>query len=360
MAGDDKTESATPKRRDEARKKGNVPKSSDLASIFVLLGVVLALGSLVGGAGHVVQVYFESIFGNLDKTQLTTHDVMTLGGQAFLTLGKAVGPLMLTALALGVFINIAQTGPVWAGEALKPNFNRLNPLTGAQRFVSSRALVELIKSLYKIGIIAYIAYITIQSSYPQMLAMARLDLMQSVTLIGEVTYRMVTRIVMTMLVLAALDYAYQRYAYEKSLRMTKQEVKDEFKQAEGNPQFKARIRARQREIAKKRMMSEVPTADVVITNPTHFAVALKYDATTMRAPLVVAKGQDLLALKIREVAQENDVPIVENAPLARALYKQVNLGKEVSSDLYEAVAEVLAFVYLVNQRRRERMGLHVS
>lgn len=356
MSGDDKTEAATPKRRGEARKKGNVPKSTDLSSIVVMMGVLFALKGLFGAASLVITTYFQSIFRHLDNTTLTTHEVMQQGPQAFLTLGKAVGPLAMTAMCLGIIVNIAQTGPMWAPQAFMPNFGRLNPLQGVQRYVSPRSLVELFKSCYKIGIIGYVAYSTIQGSYAQMLMMTRLDLPEALHIIAEVVSRMVTRVVGTMLVLAALDYAYQRYSYEKSLKMTKQEVKEESKQADGNPQLKGRIRARMREIAKKRMMAEVPAADVVITNPTHFAVALKYEANSMGAPLVVAKGQDLLALKIRELAQKSDVPIVENPPLARALYKQVDIGREIPGDLYEAVAEVLAFVYQINQRRRERAG----
>ena len=354
--GEERTESATPRRRDEARKRGQVAKSNDLASIAVLLGLLMALRGIGGTAGHILQGYFNGVFGHLDQATLSPSLAMQQGGQAFVTLAKAVGPLVMLAMGLGMAANVAQTGPVWAVQGLKPDFNRLNPLTGLTRFVSPRSLVELFKSLYKIGLVGWIAYTTLRGAYPELLTMARLDVGQAALLIVDVVFRMALRVASAMLVLAAVDYGYQRWQHEKSLRMTKEEVRQEHKQTDGNPQLKSRIRARQRAIAKKRMMSDVPTADVVVTNPTHFAVALKYEANKMGAPRVVAKGQDVLAFKIREIAQANDVPIVENVALARALYKQVEIGREVPGDLYEAVAEVLAFVYQINAKRRARAG----
>jgi flagellar biosynthesis protein FlhB len=353
--GEERSEAATPRRRSEARKRGQVAKSSDLNSIIVLLGLLMALSSFGGAAAHTVSTYFHQIFSHLDTARLSPPDVMQLGGQAFMTLARAVGPLMVTAMLLGILANLAQVGPVWATEALKPDFNRLNPLVGAQRFVSPHSLMDLAKSCFKIGLISYIAFITLRGNYPRLAMMNRLDVSAAIALIGEVVFQMAFRIVATMLVLAALDYAFQRYQHEKRLKMTKDEVKQEYKQMEGSPQLKARIRARQKEIAKKRMMADIPAADVIITNPTHFAVALKYDPEQGAAPMVVAKGADWLAQKIRELAQANDVPIVENPPLARALYKQVDVGREIPGELYGAVAEVLAFVYQINQRRRERM-----
>lgn len=355
--GEEKSEAATPKRRTEARRRGQVAKSADLSSIIGLMGVLMALSGIVGASSHVIKEYFGDVFRNLGRAEISTPLVMTAGGNAMLTLFKAMLPLFATAMILGIVSNVAQTGPMWATERLRPDFNRLNPLTGAKQFVSARSLVELAKSSFKIGLIGWIAYGTVRGSYPQLMLMTRMDVPQGVAIVGELVFRLAFRVVGTLLVIAALDYAYQRYAFEKSIRMTKEEVKQEHKQTEGNPQIKSRMRARQRELSKKRMMQDVPAADVVITNPTHFAVALKYNAEEHTAPRVVAKGQDLMALKIRELAQHNDVPIVENPPLARALYKQVDIGREVPADLYEAVAEVLAFVYQINEDRRLRAGL---
>ncbi len=357
MAGEEKTEAATPKKRGEARTRGQVAKSMELSSTAVLLGLVLALHSLARSASRAVLDYFEIVMRQLSGDTLSSGKAMHLGGLGLIALGRAVGPLAATALALGLLVNIAQTGPLWAPEALKPNFNKLNPLTGAQRFFSPRSFVELAKSLYKIGLIGYICFSTLRNAYPELMVMSRMDVELAVALIGETIYQMAIRVVTTMLVLAALDYAYQRYSFEKSLRMTKEEVKQESKQTEGSPQIRARIRMKQREMARKRMMADVPMADAVVTNPTHFAVALQYNADAMAAPKVLAKGKDLIALRIRELARENDIPIIENPPLARALYKQVEIGREIPGDLYEAVAEVLAFVYQINEKRRQRMGL---
>lgn len=353
--GEERTEAATPKRRGEARRRGQVARSVELTSIVVLLGLLFALGPLGSAAGRTVITYFKQILTGQDLTRLDSQTVMTLGAQGVQTLLHAFGPLALVAILIGAGINLVQVGPLWATERLRPDFNRLNPLVGLQRFFSAYALVELVKSCLKIGLIGYIAYRTVQGNYPRLLMAARLDTVQGLTIILDVTLQMAFRIVTAMLVLAALDYAFQRYQHEKQLRMTKDEVKQEFRQMEGSPQLKSRIRARQREIARKRMMAEVPRADVVITNPTHFAVALRYDPAIASAPMVVAKGQDLLAQKIRELAQAHDVPIVQNPALARTLYRQVDLGKQIPPELYAAVAEVLAFVYQINRTRRERM-----
>lgn len=356
MAGDDKTEAATPKKRGEARTRGQVAKSMEISSMTVLMGVLLSLHNGVGKAGGLMRSYLQSTFTHLENPRLSVQIVMQLAGGLCVVLAQCLTPMLLTAMLLGIVVNIAQTGPLWSPQALKPNFNKLNPLNGAKRLVSPRSLVELVKSSYKIGLVMWIAWTTIRGSYPQLMLSARMDLMQGMGMVAEMAYRLALRIVTTMLVLAALDYGYQRWSHEKSLKMTKEEVRQEHKGQDLNPQIKGRIRARQRALAKKRMMAEVPNADVIVTNPTHFAVALKYDGANMNAPVVLAKGQDLLAFKIRELARENDIPIVENPPLARALYKNGVLGREIPGDLYEAVAEVLAFVYQINQKRAARAG----
>lgn len=355
MSGEDKTEAATPKRRSEARGKGQVAKSTEISSMGVMLGILLVLHNGMGRAGNIIQGYFQTTFQHLGDAQLTPNVVVPLGGRVFMTFAQVLMPLMLTAMLLGVILNMAQTGPLWSPEALKWNFNKLNPLSGVKRFISSRALVDLVKALVKIGLVGGICWSNIRDNFPQLLLSSRMDLMAGIGMVAEMAYQLALRCIMTMLVLAALDYVYQRWSHEKSLKMSKEEVRQESKNQDGNPQIKARIRARQRQIAKKRMMAEVPKADVIITNPTHFAVALKYEAERMTAPIVVAKGQDLIALRIRELARDNDVPIVENPPLARALYKNGALGREIPGDLYEAVAEVLAFVYQINAKRNSRM-----
>jgi flagellar biosynthetic protein FlhB len=348
----ERTETATPKRRNEARKRGQVAKSADLASVTVLLGALLGLRAFGVGSAHVVRTYFVEALTHLDDTrispQLLEQHVVTMG----LVLFHAIGPLLALSAVLGIAANWVQTGPVWATERLRLNLQALNPLNGMSRLFNPNSLVNLVKSIYKMAVIGYVAIVTMQASYPQLVMAARFDLGEAAGLVAETAYRMALRVAAAMLVMSALDYFYQRYSHEKSLRMTKDEVKQEMKNADGDPRIKARIRARQRQIARKRMMDAVPMADVVITNPTHYAVALKYSADENEAPVVVAKGADFLALRIREIAQMADVPIVENPPLARALYRLVDVDREIPSDLYAAVAEVLAFVYQIDRRRR--------
>ncbi len=353
-AGDDKTEAATPKRRRDARKKGQVAKSSELSSLVVMLAITMELPSIGANAAHVIQNMFIRTFGGLQNTQMSVSHVMNIGAMICFTVVRAIGPLVALAMVCGVVSNIAQTGPMLALERLQPNFSRLNPLQGIQRFVSATGFVELAKSIWKVGLIGYLCYTTVRAAYPHMLLLSRTDIGTGVSGVLAVVHTLILRIVGAMFILAALDYAYQRYNTEKQLRMTKEEVRQEFKQTEGSPLLKSRMRAKMRQMARKRMMANVPSADVVVTNPTHFAVALKYEAGQMRAPRVVAKGQDLIALKIRELAQENDIPIVENPPLARAIYKQTPVDGEIPPDLYAAVAEVLAFVYKINMERAQR------
>ncbi len=352
----EKTESATPQRRREARQRGQVAKSTELSSIVVLLGLIMALRGLCAHAAGVLTLYFQTACRHLDAPDLTIHSTMTLGGGAAIALLSALGPMLLLAMALGIGVNIAQTGPLWAVESITPNFAKLNPLTGISRLVSMRGVFELCKSVYKIGLISYICWTTLRGAYPDLCNATRMDLLGGGAVIVNTLMRLSMRVATVMLVLAALDYAYQRFQFEKQMRMTKEEVRREHKESEVSPQLRARIRARQKEMAKKRMMTEVPTADVIIMNPTHYAVALRYDSGKMVAPTVVAKGQDLIALKIRELGQAHNVPIVENPPLARALFAQVKVGGAVPGELYEAVAEVLAFVYQINRERRERAG----
>jgi flagellar biosynthetic protein FlhB len=352
MAGEDRTEAATPRKRSEIRRRGQVARSHDLSSMIVFIGVVVCIHALGGGAASRLQAYMQKSLAGSPEMSLTPRVVFTQGAQAALLLLQTIGPFLLTALLLGLLVNTAQTGFLVSTQALRPDFHRLNPLVGFQRLLSGRGLVETIKALAKLAIIGYIAYATIIGSYPQLLETIRQDIPAVLSFVGELLYRITLRISLFLLVLSAADYGYQRWTFEKSIRMTKEEVKQEFKQHEGNPQMKARIRARMRQMARRRMMEEVAKAAVVITNPTHVAVALKYDAAVMSAPTVVAKGADLLAEKIRELAREHDVPIVENVALARALYKSVDIGREIPGEFYAAVAEVLAFVYRLNARRR--------
>lgn len=319
--------------------------------MVVFLGVVVCLHVLGGTSVNVIQDFMQRSLAGMHEGSLNLQQLFQEGTEIGWMLVRALWPIVLTAFVLGVLVSVLQTGFVISAQALVPDFNRLNPLHGLQRLLSTYGLVETLKSLGKLAIIAYISYSTISASYPALLETIRKDIPSIMAFAGELLYRLALRIGMFLLVLAAADYAYQRWSFERSIRMTKSEVKQEHKQHEGDPHIKARIRARQRQLARRRMMEEVPKADVLITNPTHYAVALRYDAATMAAPQVVAKGVDLIAQRIREIAEEHQVPIVQNAPLARALYRQVEIGRQIPANFYAAVAEILAYVYQLNAQR---------
>jgi flagellar biosynthetic protein FlhB len=259
-------------------------------------------------------------------------------------------PILIGTAAVGIVANVLQVGFKVTPKVLKPDMNKLNPISGMSRLVSKRSFVELAKSIAKILIVAYCAYSFLRTEYPVFIdlgGMAVSDMMSTVT---GLCWRLMGRGCIAMLVIGILDYIYQKFEFENSIKMTKQEVKEEYKRTEGDPQVKGKIRGRQRQIARQRMSQEVARADVVITNPTHFAVAIKYDSKEMSAPIVVAKGQRLLALRIREIAKENGVPIMENPPVARLLYRTVEIGQQIPEALYQTVAEILAYVYQLGKR----------
>lgn len=261
-------------------------------------------------------------------------------------------PLGVGCAIIAVLINFIQAGAVFSMDPLRPKWDRINPLQGFKRLFSPRSIVELAKSLIKLGIVGYILWGSLQNEIlPWTEKSGHMPALAIAGGFWNILNGIIIRIISFLLVLAILDYIYQRWEYAKSLRMSKKEIRDEFKQMEGDPLIKNKIRQRQRQMAMRRMMQDVPKADVIITNPTHYAIALQYDASTMSAPKVLAKGEGFIAAKIREVAEENNVPIVENPPLARALFKAAEIGDSIPADLYQAVAEVLAFVYRLRRSR---------
>jgi flagellar biosynthetic protein FlhB len=289
-------------------------------------------------------------FRNLNQADLTVDTVMSAFLQFGLTMAGMLGPVFLVMIVVGVVANIAQVGLLLTTHPLKPDFARVNPFEGAKRLVSMRSLVELGKSLLKVSIVGYVVWRIVEGRLMTLMATPLMAWQSAVGTIVTVVFDAAIWAGAILFALAAVDYGYQRYQFEQSIKMSREEVKEEYKQTEGNPVIKQRVRQLQRAVAQRRMMQAVPQADVVITNPTHFAVALQYDAKTMRAPRVVAKGADLLAQQIKKVAAENGVPLMENKPLAQALYKMCEVGQEVPPDMYAAVAELLAFVF------RLRMG----
>lgn len=349
----EKTERATPKRREDARKKGQVAQSKEIPSALILLS---ALGFFFFGGPWMFQElsgYTRQLLQNLGTLHL--EDVSTLHAfviDVFRHILKLLSPLMLTVLLAGIAGNIVQVGFSFKEEALTPKLTKLNPITGLGKLVSLRSGVELIKSLYKILLIGGIAFFLVRQEIKGIPDLMQTGVGEIVGFIARVSFRIGLYVSLAMMVLACLDYIFQRWKHEKDLRMSKQEVKDEAKQRELDPKIKGRIRSIQLQLARQRMMEKVPEATVVVTNPTHLAVALKFDAKKMTAPLVVAKGADFIAERIKELAREHAIPMVENKPLARTLYKTVDVGHTIPGELYRAVAEILAYVYRLKGLRK--------
>jgi flagellar biosynthetic protein FlhB len=352
----DRTEAPTARRRKKAREEGRVARSAELVGAAVLFGFLWALPLL--GPWLCLQ---ETRFWNRTVTDAVrgaaeTAPLGDLAGRCLRQMAVMAGPVLGLVSGGALLSNLAQVGIRFNGGLLQPRFSRLDPVSGFRRLVTTRAAVELMKGAVKLALVAGSGWQYFVGHRDRLFEL----IVTSPVLIGPRTgalaYQMCLRMAATLAVLAALDYAYQRWQHERSLRMTRQEVKDELRESEGNPEIKARIRQRQREIARRRMFAAVPTASLVITNPTHFAVALKYELGQKGAPKVVARGQDLIALRIREVAAAHGVPTIENAPLARSLYQSVDIGQEIPPALYRAVAEVLAVLWRVGGDRGVAAG----
>ncbi|MCP4747837.1 MAG: flagellar biosynthesis protein FlhB [Desulfobacteraceae bacterium] len=340
----EKTEPATPKKRSEARKKGQVAQSREIPSVAVLLCSMTILLFAGGWMINQIQDIMRFIFQRLDNPIPVTGQMHHLFILLFQKIIVLLAPLFLAVATAGVISNIAQIGFMISGEAMTPKFSKFNPINGIKRLVSVTMLVELIKSCFKIFIIGCIAYYVLIAEVDKIPAMVDLSAWQLLLYMQRISIKLGYYTCLILIVLAISDYVFQRWKYEKDLRMTKQEVKDEHKQREGDPKVKQRIRSIQIERAMKRMMESVPRATVVITNPTHLAIAIEFERS-MYAPRVLAKGSGKVAERIREIAQANDVPLVEEKMLARALYKQAEIGDFIPVELYHAVAEILAYVY---------------
>ncbi|WP_182199171.1 flagellar biosynthesis protein FlhB [Paraliobacillus salinarum] len=346
----EKTEKATPKKRQDTRKKGQVAKSQDV-NTAILLFLVFLLFIVIGGMwkGQMTELYQKS-FTEYIHWEVTENNLHTMMVEVTAYVAKTLAPVMVVAIVAGLAANFMQIGFLFTGEPLKMQLNKIDPIQGAKRIFSARALVELVKSLLKIVVIASITFSILWLNKDDMMMLAGKSVDGALAFFGNVTVLMGIFSAIALLVLSVIDYAYQRYDYEKNIRMSKNDIKDEYKNIEGDPQIKAKIKERQRQMAMRRMMSEVPNADVVITNPTHYAVAIKYDENKADAPYVVAKGVDFVALKIREIAEANQVAQVENRRLARALYANVEIGDIIDETFFQAVAEVLAYVYQMEQK----------
>jgi flagellar biosynthetic protein FlhB len=343
----EKTEKATPKKRQDSRKKGQVAKSNEVPTALIMLFVFLLLffiGSwLKDQFVHIFHMGYYEFF----HWEITVDTVSSLFQIMTWEATKIVAPIMTIALVAGVFANYLQVGFLIATDPLKMKFERINPIQGIKRIFSLRAVVEFLKSIFKISFISFVVAIILWAHLSEIFLLAQKNAANALQLIGSITFQVGLIVAIILLFLSILDYLYQRYEFEKSIRMSKHDIKDEHKRTEGDPLIRSKIKERQRQMAMRRMMQEIPKADVVITNPTHYAVAIQYNQDEMEAPRVVAKGVDFVALKIKEIAQQHDVVVMENKPLARALYQQVEIGDAVPEELYKAVAEVLAYVYRI-------------
>lgn len=353
LFAEEKTEEATPRRRQKAREEGRVPKSNELGSAIVLLSAFVLFKVYFSVIFDDVQLYVGKSLSTVYLHQDLTVDLFSkLFSDTLLVLAKVCLPIMAACLLAGLVANYAQVGILFTTKPLELKFNQLNPIQGIKRMFSTRSLVELLKSIAKLLIIGWVAYTSIKSELPVFATMFNMPIRESLPFMGNLMVSVGIKVASILLILAFADYAYQRYDYSKSLRMSKQEIKEEHKNIEGDPHIKGKIKQKQRQIAMQRMMQDVPKADVVITNPTHFAIAIRYDGQLMPAPIVVAKGVDHVAQKIKEIAKEHNVPTVENRPLAQALYKACDIGAVIPQDMFQAVAEVLAFVYRLKRKTR--------
>ena len=341
----EKTEQATPRKRREAREEGNVAKSMEVNSAIVLLVGIVGLKFLAGRYLDELKFVMKWVFARLSIIEITTDNITDYMMHGFQFLGMIMAPLVIVIMIAGLLSNILQSGFMLSGKAMAPKFSKINPMKGLKRMVSMKSFLEVVKGILKVTIISIVTYITIKNEVDIFPYLIDQNAESVLGIIGAIGYKIGLRASIILVILAAFDYAYQRFDYEKNLRMTKQEVKEEYKRVEGDPIVKARIRSIQRERARQRMLSEIPKADVIITNPTHLAIALKYDSQKALAPVVVAKGARLIAQKIKEIAKENGIPVVENKPVARMLFKTTDVGMEIPYELYQAVAEILAYVY---------------
>lgn len=341
----EKTEKATPKKRLDARKKGQVAKSQDINTAIGLLVVFMLLLFAGSNLFQTIISIFQHSFQEYMLLEVTEENVYTILVEILKEVAKIIAPIMVAALVAGVASNYLQIGFLFSTETIQIKLEKIDPIKGFKRIFSLRSVIEFLKSILKITIVGFITFLVLWNRMDEILVLSQKSIGTALATIANLTVQMGLYAGGALLILALLDYLYQKYDFEKNLRMSKQDIKDEYKNTEGDPLIKSKIKQKQREMAMSRMMQEVPKADVIITNPTHYAVVLKYDEDKFDAPYVVAKGVDFMAQKIKLIAKENDVAMVENRPLARALYSQTDIGETIPENFFKAVAEILAYVY---------------
>lgn len=348
----EKTEEPSQHRIEEFRKKGQVASSKELSSVLIMAASLLTLGITVIFIYEEVGDFMAWLY-SLDYEKAYGEKVFKeISMRAIKTAAFCVGPILLVSFVFGIISNIMQVGLLFSPEVLEIKFDKINPINGFKRLFSVKSAAEAVKGIFKFTVILGITYLVLQDELLSFNGFLQSNVHQGFLYGKSLVLKVGFLIILGLSVVAAIDFLWEKYQYQKKLRQTKQQVKEETKEKEGNPEIKQRIRAAQKEMASRKMMQDIPKADVIVTNPTHISIALRYDANTMVAPEVLGKGADFMAFKIRELAKEHDIPMVENVKLARALYKTVKVGEGVPRDLYKAVAEVLAFVYKVKKKKK--------
>jgi flagellar biosynthetic protein FlhB len=350
--GQDKTEDATPRRRAEARRDGNIPKSQDLTAALMLLAAIVGLQLFGLRVFSSMRTTMETLLGGSHTANPTRmDDLMAIGAYSTRAMVAMLAPLSLSILAIGLMACVGQVGFLLTGKPLIPSPKKMNPIKGLQQLCNLRASVRLLMSLGKFILIGLVATTVVVMDMPKILFLAELESGAAFALASEMVFELAMILAALLIVLAVADYAYQKWQHSQDLKMTKEEVKKEMKNMDGDPLVKQRRARVARQLAMQRTAQAVPGADVIVTNPTHYAVALKYDNDAMRAPKVVAKGADFMALQIRQIAAVHGIPLVERKPLARALYANVEVGQEIPQEHYTAVAEILAYVYRLGGKK---------
>jgi flagellar biosynthetic protein FlhB len=347
---EEKTEQPTPKKRQELKEKGEVAKSKELPSVAVLLAALISLSLFGSFMYNHIQIIMKGAFSLSSIHNFNTPEFLKFAQNIIGRFIILLSPLFAAIFITAILSNVMQVGFILSGESITPKLSKIDPIKGFGRLFSKQAFMEFIKSLLKLTIVGGIAYLTVKSEMKNFALLSDMQLNSIFVYILKIFFKIFIRCSLAMIILVVIDYAFQRWEFENRIKMTKQEVKDEFKKSEGDPLIKSRIKSIQMEMARKRMMQDVPEADVVITNPTHFAVALKYDSSTMNAPKVIAKGSRKIAEKIKDVASKHGIPILENKELARNLYSLVEVGQEIPPALYQTIAELLAYVYRLKSK----------
>ncbi len=347
FAQGEKTEKPTPKKRREAREEGQILQSKEINSVVILFSCFFSLKIFGGMISSQIEKLLIDSFNIIPNVDVFFYENNLLIN--FMKIGYVIAltimPILVAAFLSALIVNYLQVGFIFTTKPLKLKLDRLNPIEGFKRMFSKRALVDLVKSILKLVLVGYIAYMYLQNKMVDIVKLSQMSANSAYRIFANMTFNFVLRLLAVLLGLSALDYFFKWQEHEKKLKMSKQEIKEEYKQSEGDPLIKGKIKEKQRSIAMSRMMQDVPKADVIITNPTHYAVAVVYDNESYEAPYIIAKGADLVAQNIKKVAKENSLPIVENKYVARTIYETVEIGDIIPEDLYEAVAEILAYVY---------------